>query len=156
MKKIFFFLLSLLLIAISIFYVDESNGGISADRGRKIYEELGYIIWDIKTKGKVVAFMFDDGPHKEYTTEILDLLEQYDAKGTFFIVGEQAEKNPEIVLRMYEEGYELANHTYTHPYSRNVSRIMEEIKQTNDVIYSITFHANSLSTSGMPIYRCDD
>ena len=56
---------------------------------------------------------FDDGPHRKYTLQVLDLLEKYEAKATFFIVGEHAEKNPEIVLRMYEEGHELANHTYT-------------------------------------------
>ncbi|MEI4771653.1 polysaccharide deacetylase family protein [Psychrobacillus sp. FJAT-51614] len=132
-------------MGVAIFYVNDSkNRSVSADRGRKFYEEAGMIIWDIKTKEKVVALTFDDGPHKKYTTEILDLLAQYDAKGTFFIVGEQAEKNPEIVLRMYEEGHELANHTYTHPYSRNVPKIMKEIKQTNDTIYSITGYAPTL------------
>ncbi|MEH7237608.1 polysaccharide deacetylase family protein [Bacillus sp. JJ1562] len=126
-------------MGVAIFYVNDSKGGIVlADRGRKFYEEAGLIIWDIKTKEKVVALTFDDGPHKKHTTDILDLLEQYDAKGTFFIVGENAEKNPDIVLRMYEDGHELANHTYTHPYSTNVSRIMKEVKQTNDTIYSIT------------------
>ncbi len=139
MKKVVISLLGLLLIGVAVFYVNDSeNESVSADRGRKYYEETGQIIWDVKTKEKVVALTFDDGPHQKYTTEILDLLEQYNAKGTFFIVGKQAEKNPEIVLRMYEEGHEIANHTYTHPYSTNVSRIMKEIKQTNDVIYSIT------------------
>ncbi|MFJ7827681.1 polysaccharide deacetylase family protein [Psychrobacillus sp. NPDC096623] len=139
MKKVVLSLLGLFLIGVAIFYVfDSENKSVSADRGRKFYEEAGMIIWDIKTKEKVVALTFDDGPHKKYTTEVLDLLKQYDAKGTFFLVGEQAEKNPEVVLRMYEEGHDLANHTYTHPYSRNVSKIMKEIKQTNDTIYSIT------------------
>nr|WP_277585254.1 polysaccharide deacetylase family protein [Psychrobacillus antarcticus] len=132
-------------MGIAIFYVNDSkNRSVSADRGRKYYEEAGQIIWDIKTKEKVVALTFDDGPHKKHTTQILDLLEQYDAKGTFFIVGEQAEKNPEIILRMFEEGHELANHTYTHPNSTNVSKIMKEIKQTNDTIYSITGYTPNL------------
>ena len=138
-------LLGLFLIGVAIFFINDSkNGSVSADRGRKVYEEEGKIIWDIKTKEKVIALTFDDGPHKKYTIEILDLLERYGAKGTFFIVGEQAEKNPEIVLRMYEEGHELANHTYTHPHSRNVSKIMKEIKQTNDTIYSITGYTPTL------------
>jgi len=139
MKKVIFSILGLFLIGVAIFYVkDTKNESISADRGRKYYEEAGQIIWDIKTTEKVVALTFDDGPHPKYTTEVLDLLEQYDARGTFFIVGEHAEKNPDIILRMYEEGHELANHTYTHPFSTNVSKIMKEIKQTNDTIYSIT------------------
>ncbi|RHW35837.1 polysaccharide deacetylase family protein [Lysinibacillus yapensis] len=139
MRKAILSLLGLFLIGVAIFFVtDSKNGSVSADRGRKFYEEAGQIIWDIKTERKVVALTFDDGPHKKYTSEILDLLDQYDAKGTFFIVGQQAEKNPDVVMRMYEDGHELANHTYTHPYSRNVSKIMKEIKQTNDAIFSIT------------------
>ena len=145
LKIIIHSLLGLLLIGVAIFIVNDSKeGSVSADRGRKFYEEEGKIMWDIKTKEKVVALTFDDGPHKKYTAEILDLLKQYDAKGTFFIVGEQAEKYPEIVLRMYEENHELANHTYTHPHSKNVSMIMKEIKQTNDTIYSITGYTPTL------------
>ena len=135
LKKFHFFLLVILISGVSILYALDKT---SADKGRKYYEEAGYIIWDIKTKEKVVALTFDDGPHPKYTEEILNLLEQYDAKGTFFIVGQHAEKYPEVILRMYEDGHELANHTYTHPYTRSVAKIEEEIEQTNDVIFSIT------------------
>ena len=110
----------------------------SAEKQRKYYEEAGYIIWDIKTTEKVVALTFDDGPHPKYTERVLDLLEKYGAKGTFFIVGQNAEKNPQLVLRMFQDGHELANHTYTHPSTKSVSKIMREIKQTTDTIYSIT------------------
>ncbi|HWK23691.1 MAG TPA: polysaccharide deacetylase family protein [Ureibacillus sp.] len=145
MKKVLFLLMGLIIIGVVIFYVDENNSEtILADRGRQYYEEAGQIIWDIKTEEKVVALTFDDGPNQKDTSEILDLLEQYEAKGTFFIVGEQAEKNPEIILRMYQEGHDLANHTYTHPFTRDVSRVMKEIKQTNDAIYSITGYKPSL------------
>lgn len=144
-KVVLLSLLGLFLIGVAVFFIDDSeNVSVQADRGRKFYEEAGQILWDIKTNEKIVALTFDDGPHKKYTAEILDLLEQYDAKGTFFIVGQQAEKNPELVMRMYEEGHELANHTYTHQHSRNVSKIMEEIKQTNDAIFSITGYTPTL------------
>jgi peptidoglycan-N-acetylglucosamine deacetylase len=144
-RKLVFSLLGLFIMGIVFFSVNASNNGsVLADRGRTFYEEAGQIIWDIKTNEKVVALTFDDGPHKKYTSEILDLLAQYDAKGTFFIVGQLAEKNPEIILRMYEEGHGLANHTYTHPFSRNVSRVMKEIKQTNDTIFSITGYMPTL------------
>ena len=109
-----------------------------AEKGRQFYEEAGYIIWDIQTDEKVVALTFDDGPHPKYTQQILDLLEQYEAKGTFFIVGQLAEGSPEVVRRMFEDGHEIANHTYTHPSTKSPLKIMEEIKKTNDVIYSIT------------------
>lgn len=116
----------------------------SADKGRPYYEQAGQILWDVKTEEKLVALTFDDGPHPKHTSDVLDLLTQYNAKGTFFVVGEHANKNPELILRMYEDGHELANHTYTHPFKVTVPQLMEEIKQTNDTIYSITGFAPSL------------
>lgn len=111
---------------------------------RKYYEERGQIVWDIKTKEKIIALTFDDGPHPKYTPEILDVLLKYDAKATFFVVGENAEKNPEIVYRTYEEGHELANHTYTHPLKATIPRILKEIKKTNETIFSITGYSPML------------
>lgn len=116
----------------------------SAKKERKYYEDAGYILWEIQTEEKVVALTFDDGPHPTYTVQILNLLEQYEAKGTFFIVGEHAENNPEIVLNMYEDGHEIANHTYTHPFTTSVPKIMEEIKQTDDTLFSITGYSPKL------------
>lgn len=116
----------------------------SANKGRPYYEQAGQIFWDVKTEEKLVALTFDDGPHQKHTSDVLDLLAQYNAKGTFFVVGEHADKNPELILRMYEEGHELANHTYTHPFKVTVPQLMEEIKQTNDTIYSITGFAPTL------------
>ena len=66
------------------------------------------------------------------------MLDQYDAKGTFFLVGEHAENNAQLVFRMYEDGHEIANHTYTHPFTKSVPIIMKEIKQANDALFSIT------------------
>lgn len=135
MKRIYILMLSVGVIVISIFYVTLNT---SADKGRKYYEEAGQIVWEINTSEKVIALTFDDGPHKKYTPEILDLFDKYDAKATFFVVGENAEKNPEVVLRMYEEGHELAIHTYTHPLRTNVPNLIKEIKQTHETIYGIT------------------
>jgi peptidoglycan-N-acetylglucosamine deacetylase len=135
LKRNYIVLLSACIAILSLGYVFNSA---AADKGRPYYEKTGQIVWDIKTEEKIVALTFDDGPHPKYTKDILDLLDQYDAKATFFVVGEHAEKNPDIVFRMYEEGHELANHTYTHPFNGRVPQLMEEIKQTNDVIFSIT------------------
>ncbi|QTD40662.1 polysaccharide deacetylase family protein [Sporosarcina sp. Te-1] len=115
-----------------------------ADKGRKYYEEAGQIIWEINTKEKVIALTFDDGPHRKYTAEILDLLKKHEAKATFFIVGANAEKNPEVVLRMYEEGHELANHTYSHKSRMSVSRLIQELKKTDETIYAITGYSSTL------------
>jgi len=129
------FIITICILFVSLFFLIKST---SADKGRKYYEEAGHIVWDIKTKKKIVALTFDDGPHPTYTSEILDLLSKYNAKATFFIVGKNAEKSPQVVLRMYEQGHELANHTYTHPLNASVSQILKEMKQTNETIYSIT------------------
>lgn len=115
-----------------------------ADRGRQYYEEAGQIIWEIKTEEKVIALTFDDGPHRKYTPAILDLLKEHDAKATFFIVGTNAEKNPDIVLRMFEEGHELANHTYTHSSRMKVPNLVDEIKRTHETIFSITGYHTTL------------
>lgn len=135
LKRVHILLLSVCIMFISIFYI---NLNTSADKGRKHYEQAGQIVWEINTNQKIIALTFDDGPHKKYTPEILDLLAKHKAKGTFFVVGEHAEKNPEIVLRMYEEEHELAIHTYTHPLKTTIPNLMKEIKQTHETIYGIS------------------
>jgi len=108
------------------------------NKGRKYYEQTGDVVWEIKTAEKIVAITFDDGPDARYTSQVLDLLAQYEAKATFFIIGKNAEKNPDVVLRQYEEGHELANHTYTHPWTTSVHKLDKELKLTNEIIFSIT------------------
>ena len=115
-----------------------SNLRASAVKDRYHYENTGQIMWEIATKEKVVALTFDDGPHPKYTAEILDVLAKNNAKATFFVVGELAEKNPDLVLRQYQEGHEIANHTYTHHPRATLSKLELELKQTDDLIFSIT------------------
>ncbi|MFJ7646799.1 polysaccharide deacetylase family protein [Lysinibacillus sp. NPDC097279] len=141
MKKFLLVIVPICILAVSVFFVSES---FSADKGRKYYEEAGQILWEIKTNEKIIALTFDDGPHKKYTSEILDVLAKYKAKSTFFVVGENAEKNSEVVQRMYEEGHELAIHTYTHPLRTTVPNLLKEIKQTHDTIYGITGYTPTL------------
>lgn len=63
---------------------------------------------------KVLALTFDDGPDPVLTPQVLDLLAKYRAQATFFVVGRQAERHPELLKRMLEEGHEIANHSYSH------------------------------------------
>lgn len=130
-----FVFLTILLIGISISYVTFTT---AADKGRRYYEETGQVLWEIETEEKLIALTFDDGPHRKYTAQVLDLLAEYDAKATFFVIGQNAEKNPELVLRAYNEGHELANHTYTHPLKITAPELEKQLKQTNDIIHSIT------------------
>lgn len=68
-----------------------------------------------KDKAKTgVAFTFDDGPDPKYTGQLLDLLKKHRIKATFFVVGSKAEKNPELILRMHQEGHLIGIHNYVH------------------------------------------
>lgn len=120
------------------FYSVSPTSEMYENKGRRYYEQTGEVVWEIKTTDKIVAITFDDGPDPEYTPRVLELLAQYEAKATFFIIGQNAEKNPELVLRQYEEGHELANHTFTHPWTTSIQTLDKELKQTNEIIFSIT------------------
>ena len=62
-----------------------------------------------------VAITFDDGPDPQWTPKILDILKRYNVKGTFFMIGEEAEDNVGVMQRVFREGHEIGNHTFTHP-----------------------------------------
>jgi len=141
LKKNLIIVISVCFLFMSLFFIRNTY---ALDKGREYYEKTGNVVWEIQTTEKVVALTFDDGPHPEYTEQILNLMDQYGAKGTFFLVGEQAEKNPQIVLRMYEDGHEIANHTYTHPFTKSVPNILKEMDQTNEILYSITGYSPKL------------
>lgn len=63
---------------------------------------------------KVLYLTFDDGPSKEYTSDLLDLLKKHNIKATFFVVGAFAERCPEIIKRMKSEGHTIGIHSYAH------------------------------------------
>lgn len=67
-----------------------------------------------RTKERVAALTFDDGPHPERTPRILDILRERGVKAAFFVKGENAERWPEIIDRMVAEGHLVGNHTYSH------------------------------------------
>ena len=92
-----------------------------------------------KISEKEIALTFDDGPHDK-TSEILDVLSKYNAKATFFCIGKQIEKQPEILKRIVNEGHTVGNHSYSHSnwngfFSTN--KIISEIQQTNAIIFQL-------------------
>lgn len=91
-------------------------------KGRAYYEERGDIVWEVPTHRKLIALTFDDGPDGRNTPAILDLLKEYDAKATFFVVGSRVEKLPHLVKREREEGHEVGNHTFLHSSFQYISR----------------------------------
>ncbi|MEP7171678.1 MAG: polysaccharide deacetylase family protein [Bacteroidota bacterium] len=78
---------------------------------RRFYKKL---IWNFPTTEKIIYLTFDDGPIPEVTPFVLDQLKQYNAKATFFCIGENIDKHPEIFKHVKDQGHTTGNHTYHH------------------------------------------
>lgn len=89
---------------------------------------------------KRVALTFDDGPSPGYTEDLLEGLSERNVKATFFLIGQKAEDNPELVRRIAEDGHVIGNHSYSHTNLGILSDsdACEQISRTNQVIYEIT------------------
>jgi peptidoglycan/xylan/chitin deacetylase (PgdA/CDA1 family) len=97
-------------------------------------------VWNGDKTKKVVALTFDDGPKPEFCQIILDALDRYGAKATFFIVGKEAEENPDLIMRMEDSGHEVGNHTYSHVSVKDMQpgEALTDIQKCSQVIYDIT------------------
>ena len=93
--------------------------------------------WRVPTNEKVLYLTFDDGPIPEVTPWVLEQLKQYNAKATFFCVGDNVQKNPEVFEQVLEGGHSVGNHTFNHlngwsseniPYFHNVRRCARLVK----------------------------
>lgn len=113
---------------------------------RAKFEKTGHVFWDIPVEEKLVAFTFDDGPDPAYTPQILDALKKYDAKATFFVIGQEAERYPEIIKRLAKEGHEIGNHTYRHRFQDGHSPAMlkKELEKSANLIHRLTGFTPSL------------
>lgn len=87
-----------------------------------------------------IAITFDDGPSDRYTGRLLDGLKERNVKASFFLIGENAEENSELVERIYKEGHLIGNHTYSHVQMTHLSEeeAVREIEMTDQVISAIT------------------
>lgn len=95
---------------------------------------------DIPSSGKYVALTFDDGPHPTNTLEILQLLDEYSAKATFFMLGNRVDFYPDIAKMIAENGHEIGNHTWSHKNLTSLGKeeMLEEVQVTNEVIQNAT------------------
>ena len=71
-------------------------------------------IWKVPTEEKVIHLTFDDGPIPEVTPWVLNQLEKYNAKATFFCVGDNVAKHPDVYKKVLDAGHSIGNHTYNH------------------------------------------
>jgi cellulose synthase/poly-beta-1,6-N-acetylglucosamine synthase-like glycosyltransferase/peptidoglycan/xylan/chitin deacetylase (PgdA/CDA1 family)/spore germination protein YaaH len=95
---------------------------------------------------KKIALTFDDGPDPRWTPQILAILHRYHVPATFFVVGENAQANPSLLTREWNEGMEIGNHSFTHPEIDQIStpRIKLELDATQRVIEALTGHMTTL------------
>lgn len=85
---------------------------------------------------KRIALTFDDGPHPRLTPKILEILDEYGIKATFFVIGQNVENYPEAMKLLAESGCEIGNHTYSHKNIRTMSegQIEFEISKCNELL----------------------
>jgi len=83
---------------------------------------LSYDIDQIGGVKNKIALSFDDGPDRRWTPKILDVLKEKKVPGVFFVIGDQANRAPDLLKREYNEGHEIGNHTFTHPAFDDISR----------------------------------
>ena len=92
--------------------------------------------WEISSSTKEIYLTFDDGPTPEITNWVLNLLKQYDAKATFFCIGNNIEKHPDIFQNIINEGHAIGNHTQNHikGWKTSVTDYLENVQQTHSLV----------------------
>lgn len=93
-----------------------------------------------------IALTFDDGPHPRYTPQILDILDKYGIKATFFAIGINADRYPDTMEMVISRGHEIGNHTYTHPHVNRLdaSTLYNEIEKCENALFSHTDYKTKL------------
>ncbi|MGV3459971.1 MAG: polysaccharide deacetylase family protein [Flavobacterium sp.] len=116
--------------------------------GRIIKQLFGGYVWDLPTGEKVCYLTFDDGPTQEVTEFVLGVLAEHDIKATFFCIGNNIEKHPDIFQRVIAEGHTIANHTYNHlnGWKTDFETYMQNVQQCERSIADrhSSFKANKL------------
>ena len=125
------------------------------------------VVWRMDSSSKVVYLTFDDGPIPECTPQVLDILAQYGVKATFFMVGENAERYPELLARVRGEGHAVGNHTYHHlkGFKTCTHAYLHDIQQANAILQTHLFRPphgrmkysqkKALRLAGQTIYLWD-
>lgn len=103
------------------------------------FQLFGEMVTQVKTEEKVVALTYDDGPNPPYTNRLMEVLEQFGVKATFFVIGHQAEQHLETVQGLKAQGHELGNHSYSHRrlVSTPKAAIADEIHRTDQLLQAL-------------------
>lgn len=110
--------------------------------------------WRMKTNEKKVYLTFDDGPIDQVTPWVLDVLKEFKVKGTFFCIGDNIRKNPEIFMRILREGHSTGNHTFHHVNGKKtpISTYLEEVEQT-DILIEDILKRNNIDLPDTKLFR---
>lgn len=115
-------------------------------RKRRVYQ-IQQVDWHAKypdvivlkgpSQPKRVALTFDDGPDRQWTPAIANVLNQHGVKGTFFVLGQMVDQNPDILQQLVRQGHEIGNHTYSHKQLHTLTpqQLEEEVNRTDNAIY---------------------
>lgn len=130
MKKLIMAVILIVLLLAGLFQVTKL----------RTFQLFGGLTYQAETKEKVIALTFDDGPTKN-VDQLLPLLDEYNAKATFFLIGNEIEKHPEEAKKIIEAGHQIGNHTYSHKRMvlKSPSFIEEEIEKTDELIRSVGY-----------------
>jgi len=101
--------------------------------------QANYFVKSINSGAKKsVALTFDDGPDPEFTPRILDILREKNVDATFFVIGKKAEKYPELLRQIIDEGHEIGNHSYSHHYLIaffSTLKLVKDLSRCNEIIF---------------------
>ncbi len=99
------------------------------------------VLWRENSKGKSIYLTFDDGPIPEVTPKVLNILDDFGVKATFFCVGDNVRKNPETYNEVIRRGHSVGNHTFNHikGFSFSTNEYIENIKKASEYIESKLF-----------------
>lgn len=121
------------------------NIGVICIKGNTIeYTENEKELISLYDDKKLLVLTFDDGPSK-YTPSLLEYLKEKNIHATFFVLGEQAKKYPEIISGEYNNGNLICIHSYTHKFFTKIPKeqVVEQISLTKDIIFNITNYSPS-------------
>ncbi|MET3320382.1 UNVERIFIED_ORG: chitin deacetylase [Peribacillus simplex] len=152
-KKLIFIGIGILLVFILLFSTYKLMNS-------RTYQLFGGLTAKVETNQKVVALTFDDGPSKN-VNQILPLLDKYNVKATFFLIGNEIERYPEEAKKIVEAGHQIGNHTYSHKRMvfKSSSYIKKEIEKTDKLIQNFGYKGeidvrppNGKKLVGLPYY----
>lgn len=129
-----------IMLKLHIDKLEEEEAKKIAEEAREKRREEERLEAERKGNGKIAYLTFDDGPSEKVTPMILDILDEYNIKATFFVVGNMAERYPEILKRTFLEGHSIGNHSYSHNYGyiyKNATNFLNDFNKAQGILKDI-------------------